>query len=291
MENIILGGEEETVSADDKKFFEGLQEEGFELSTPKQVSPEEAPAKETPEVKQEIQIKEPEVISKQEELKEEPPIKKRSWPEKILEKKEEEWKTKEAQYLSTIEAMKVTPVSDTQQKPKINESREEMLKQIAEKHGLDIEVVKDLDSVFYQKQEIPPEFQEKLSYVDKLREEYEGSLEKRLFEDDFEKRVAPLVRDEYPEISDSDLQNIKNTVKKIAYTEEFAKTPLDYIYRGEPSLRGVVRSTKKTAESSRKGDSKTEMIDYNSLSGEQISNLTGKEFFEYSEWMEKNNPK
>ena len=72
------------------------------------------------------------------------------------------------------------------------------------------------------------------------------------------------------DVSDDDLAKLKSRLKKMAFTEEYAGTPLDLIYKGLDTFRPIEK--KKSAESSRGGEARDDdtVIDFENVSTEQI---------------------
>jgi hypothetical protein len=121
--------------------------------------------------------------------------------------------------------------------------------------------------------------------LDSMKAEKQAQIEAKGFEQEFGENILPLVKAEYPEISEGQLEVIKNKLKEVAYTEQFAKTPLGVIYKGVDDFRGVETARRASAEAGRGGNKAQAGKDFDSVSEEDISKMSAEEFDRYSTYM------
>jgi hypothetical protein len=170
--------------------------------------------------------------------------------------------------------------SKLQEALKVKDSPEktEKIKEIAEKFGLDAEMVSEIVGL---SQSATPK--DVLSRLEKLEKTSETTTEQQQdveFERDFSKNVLPLIKDEYPEASDKLVGRIKTLIESLAFTEELIGTPLSMIYKGSEQFRGV--KGKKSAESST-GSGRIEKVGIEGVTPEDIENMSDAEFDKFSD--------
>lgn len=128
------------------------------------------------------------------------------------------------------------------------------VKEIAEKHNIPEELAKDLieAAVSQTGPGITPELQERLDAVDELRNKSELEAEYVQYNADFESSIVPLIKEEYGEdVSPGTISEIREQLKELAYSTEYAKVPYEVIYKGRAEFRGLVPPPKKGAEATK----------------------------------------
>lgn len=127
---------------------------------------------------------------------------------------------------------------------------DESIKALAEKHGISEELAKDLIGEAAKRSGVlPKEVQEKLNAVDELRQKSEIEAEYVQYNADFENLIVPLMKAEYGEkIPAGVMTEVREKLKELAYTPEYAKVPYEVIYKGRGEFRELVAPEKKGAE-------------------------------------------
>ncbi|MES2224990.1 MAG: hypothetical protein V4478_03310 [Patescibacteria group bacterium] len=204
----------------------------------------------------------------------------------------------EADLKADIENLK----NGTLPEKKQDESKEEdvdidaVAKAIIEKHDVqDPEVIEDIFKAikgYVSKQSaLPADLQAKLAQIDEIKAAEEIKVEEANFNRDFDKDILPLIKSEYGEdITDEKVAEIKEKLKEIAYSPEYAKVPYDEIYHGKRDFRGVVAPKKKSAEGTRESsiNLKAGETNYSELTDAEAAALSPEEFQKYSDNMAKN---
>lgn len=139
---------------------------------------------------------------------------------------------------------------------------------VIEKHGLDEEQSKLLES---------------------LKGEREQLLIEKGFNTDFESNVLPLLKEEYPGISAEKIAEIKSEIFAKIQTDQFALTPLQILYRGEATFRGRVSPKKAGPDEGTKvaGKDGKKVWDFATVTEEDLKDPSFP-FEQYSDWGEKN---
>jgi len=270
----------EGLNAEDIKILEDLKAEGNEVAglTPEpapnepktEEPPKEEPKKEEPK-EEAVPDREPDA------KKEEAPDRKPKYiPAWELAKQEKIWADEKAQLEAKLAELSQKPPAET----------EDEVKALADKYQVDEDAMRDIIAVVSKKVSptLPNGFLENLKELQELGKATKASLEEQAFTKDFEREVLPLVRAEYPDISEDVLAKIRADVRNTAYDAKFLHTPLNVIYKGIDSFRGVVQPKKKSADSGRGGESRAQVLDLENLSEEEVKSLPAEDFIKYSEY-------
>jgi len=169
------------------------------------------------------------------------------------------------------------PDPDSEKTPELDATLDE----IAKKHDLPVDFIKDLAKVLAPKAaktEMPAE-------VTKLLEEQRVKEERHHFDDDFRKTILPLVKAEYPDISDEKLAEVQEDLHNLAYTTKHGENSLAFIYKGDDDFRGLVQPKKVTAEEGKQfTGSGGKVVNFESATDEDIAAMDLKTFAQYSNW-------
>lgn len=271
------------LNEEDMKILKDLEADGHEVAgltpaqnaeetKPEEESQEEAPKEEEP--KQEAEPQKDAQPDKKEPEKETEDRKPRYIPAWELKKQEKQWEAEKARLEAELEQAR---------QAKTPAEAEDDVDAIAKKYDLEPSVVKDLVEIA-AKRALPPEFRAKLQEFEEVSKATKATLEEQAFSKDFASQVEPLVRAEYPDISDDALAKIREDIKSHAYSKDFLTTPLHVIYKGVDSFRGRVQPKTKTVEGKRGGEGRTDVVDFDSLTEDQVQNLSGEDFIKYSEY-------
>jgi len=179
---------------------------------------------------------------------------------------------------------------------KTDEELEKEINDIAEQQGVDPKVIKAaVDIAVKRAGVLPPGVMQELEHVRKYREQQDVQAEEVLFSADFERQITPLIKAEYGESASQEvIDGIKEKMKSLAYSPEFANVTYTMLYKGSDQFRGIVPTPKRGAESSRGGTitqattSTEDDIDLTKpLADDVIGKLSDKQFEIYSDNMQK----
>lgn len=168
---------------------------------------------------------------------------------------------------------------------------------LVEKHGITAELAIDLYHIAAENAgKLPPEIAQQLKDVGEFRNQQAIATEAAAFSADFDKAIVPLIKAEYgDDVSPDVIAGIRENLKGLAYTPDFAKVPYDVLYKGNDQFRGMVAPKKKGAEGARGGHQQSvdagksgedgELDLSTPLSDDAIRGLTDKQFEEYEKNM------
>ncbi len=245
--------------------------------------PEKKPAEKKPE---EDGKKPEEKVEKRREAKLIP-----AWQYEIAKKKMAD---ENSSLKAEIERLSGKAQGDLSQKGKDDLKKE--IEKLAEDEGVSSSLVERMLDIMKKNADpaIPQEFLTKLEEVDRLRAEREVEVEEAKFSRDFDATIVPLVRAEYGDnVPQHVIDEVKNDLKELAYSEEYGKIPYSTIYKGEDKFRSRVAPAKKGAEGSSAGTFHKEGIQGSGgkdlskpLSDQDIRTLSDKDFETYMNNME-----
>jgi len=272
--------DEQIPDEETRKTLEAMQAEGHDVPALEEPVKKEEPIKEEPEKPKEGDEDDSEEEVKPNRLPKMMPV----FKQKIAEKA---WSKRETELLGEIETLKNKPTEAPVQQAKVTEDMDSKIAELAEKKGVDAELIKDIIGLV-PNQDSSEEVKEAMQVIKDLKASNEQTKADVDFSKEFE-GVKPLIKAEYPNISDGDLSNIQKQLKDNAFTEEYAKTPLSVIYKGLDGFREAVITKKKTAESSRSGQNRnSEVQDYSSWTEDDVKNSSREDFEKYSKWVDEN---
>lgn len=161
-------------------------------------------------------------------------------------KKKEKWESEKNSLVQEIEQLKASRIEPTA--PKANDVPVDDIAKIAEKHGLDPEILQDLSE--HLKGTMPS--QDSLSTDD--RQLLKGLQEQQTLKNadveyikSFDFHVIPLIEQDFPNADAKTVTEIKEQLKAEAFTEKHSSTPITTLYKALKS--GFDKS--QSAESSR----------------------------------------
>lgn len=181
---------------------------------------------------------------------------------------------------------------DTTVTPKGNEKLSEVKKIFDESYGISSEHFEALVAAItpaqvekiIEKEGISPE---DATMLREAREERVQAQIERGFRTDFEENVLPLIKSEYPGISDEGVKKLREEIFGKIQTDEFARTPLKTIFKGEDGFRKRFNSPQGSIDSGRPGSLHKGGKDWSTMSETDINNLSDEEFDQYSDYMAK----
>lgn len=287
---------EDGLDKEGKEVLDELEKEGFEIAgreKPAEIIPEEKP---TPKP----EVKSPDETKPEEKPEAKPELKPEEKPTPKPEEKPVDRKVQHVplpKYLDTERQLKeanekIAELSKAGAKPseeKIADATE-AVKTLVDKFGYDEENAKQLVEVFKHMipgQTISPEVKkamEALPLLDKMRSDLEAQQETAAFDQDFSKSVLA----NFPH-----LDKYKDQIKEMAYSEDYAKTPLRAVALAFMDAEGIsqkqadVITSEKPGGGSNKG---AETIDFDNITDDQFNKLTPDQqdkFFAHQEAKEK----
>lgn len=261
----------------DKESQEVMKELGIEES-PK----EEQPKEETPseEPKSEPQEEIAPVEENKERKPREMPLWKHEVEKKQLQKHHEEEKSALQQQLDKISS-DFEEFKRGHSKQEITDKKDEVsdkLEILANKYEVDGGFIRELfDIIPKSSSALPEDITEKLKSVDDLREKARIQQENYEFNVSFVKKVAPKLKEEFPNISDEEIEQVKKDIEKHYYSDKYISLDTDEIFTLKKSE--LTLPTKKTpSEKGTRGVARGEKpIDYEGITEEQYSRLSPEE--------------
>lgn len=118
----------------------------------------------------------------------------------------------------------------------------------------------------------------RLERLEKLEETRLNQIEATEFDRHFEAELVPLVKAEYPGLSDRQLAEVKERMQKLAYSEPYLALSLDKIWKVEDEFRTLVPKNRKTAEPSRGGTDRGDTLDFDKVTDEDLAQMDDKTF-------------
>ncbi len=148
------------------------------------------------------------------------------------------WEKKEKELQSEIENLRKS------NEGKSEPAQDEKIKKFAEKHGFEVDFVNDLMALLPKSGNVPEDIASKLKALD---DEKEAARQDRMFDEDYDKKIVPLLKD----IPEDKRDRAKKLLKTLAFTTTYANTPLDVIWRGCEEFDEFKQKGRKSGESSR----------------------------------------
>lgn len=198
---------------------------------------------------------------------------------------EKQFAKREAELLGQIESLKNQPPS--QETPKPSQVNIDKVSGLADKYGVDKDLVKELVELAGERQ-IPENIIKATQELEQIKKERQQELEDKQFENEF-KSLETSIKGEFPNITEGELANVKARLNKLAFSEEYNTVPLSFIYKGIDDFRKASVPRKKTAETSSTGKDETikGQKNYSEWGEEDIEKASAEEFDKYSKWADK----
>lgn len=164
-----------------------------------------------------------------------------------------------------------------------SEESDELIKKFAEENLLEEKAVRGLLELAEKrigKPATPAIPKELLDEVERSRKEREIAEEKSKVEREFDEKVIPLIRKQYPGATPEHIQRVKESIQALAFTDRYHTYAVEDIYRAKSD--DFVFQSKVSAEPSRGGAG--QMIDYESVTDEQLDAMSPEEAEKYFAW-------
>lgn len=113
-----------------------------------------------------------------------------------------------------------------------------------------------------------------------LQDERDLNVQLNQYSEEFEKDVAPLVKDY--QLSDTALKDLKSTLKDFAFSETYAKVPLKEIFAIKQSTLNLT-IPKKSSEGKGVKARANEIVDFDNMDEDTFSKLTPEQVIAFSE--------
>ena len=271
------------ISDDTKATMDYFKAQGNSFEEPVEAKPEESVA--TPEpVKAEDKPEEPKEEVKTDELKpNRTPKVMPVWQHEVELKKIEKQHQQELE--DARKAAQETFKKNDEPDSAISVS--DKIKQVADEFGVDENVLAKI--VDLAKPEIPAEFREAAKELNAIKQERLQQQEELGFDKEFN-NVLPLIVQEYGELDASQLSEIKTKLKDIAFQEQFAKTPLNVIYKGFDDFRNT-KVIKRTMEPTRMAPNTDSSPDFSGMTDEDLAKADRDTQAKYFAWADQKNQK
>ena len=243
-----------------------------EIEKEKGESLEKKPGKEEEPGKEE---KEAEKVEREEKPKRTPrlmPV----FTHKIEKRKWEKEKKEYEEAISELNAkLKVKPEAD----------KEKLIKETAEKHGVEPELIKDIIKIIGPSQvAIPDSLKKDIEVLKKSKEDVDWAKEDKGFEDDFEENVLPILEKE--EVPKDKVKTLKGILKTQAFTQKYAPYDLTDVFyalrrKGEfDEVLGEPKGKKSAEDTKGVGVRGTELK-------KAVKDMSDEEFDKWDEGLEK----
>ena len=155
--------------------------------------------------------------------------------------------------------------------------------QVASKHGLDVEAVKDLFTTY---QKSLPDF----SKYEQLIKDKEVENHKILVEREFDEKVAPLLVKDYPQATSEHIRSVKERIAELAFTKDFNTYRLEDIYKVNKDDFEFKNSISAESSSGRA----SEFVDFTKMTDEEEIELADRDpvaYRKYVKWSVANDSK
>lgn len=173
----------------------------------------------------------------------------RYMPLKKYNKAKEKWTVREQELLSQLseKEQKLEELNKITKAGKIDED----VQAYADKHGIEKDAVLDLLGIAEKHFGID---QKALSEIQKYKQQETQEIG---FNNEFSKTVLPVIKEHLPNLTDSQLNEVKAELKKLAFADDkAAKLPLDYfLYKNLSNFKGQFepREKRKAMDNSKSG--------------------------------------
>lgn len=195
-----------------------------------------------------------------------------AWKLEVTKKKFAE---RESKLLGELESFK--KVSTPQEKGDAsNEDVKDQIEKIGQEYGTDPKFIEEILGLVDKGKSIPSDLVDRLQ---KLEIEKQEAQEENEFASEFDRDVAPLVKESYPEISDSALQKVKSAIHDMAFTEEYHKLPLAKILKAEKeSIDKLIPALKKkTMDDGKSGKVRSAAKQKSDVTEDDLENMSDED--------------
>jgi hypothetical protein len=206
-----------------------------------------------------------------------------AWKLKVAEDQKAKAEARYQEAQGEIERLSRKPEMTNSDKENLGDA----LEALGDEFGVDKNFLAKLEKAIVSKTSIPKDISEKLKELDVIKQDRAKEYQENSYLKEFESDVLPIIKAENPNISETALSQIKDNLKKYAFSEEYAKLPLNKVFKVEKETLGIPVATphKKTVESSRSGTTRaTTTIDFDDMSEEQFKTLAPEQMLEFAKY-------
>ena len=259
------------VSPETEAVLAELRKEGYELESE---APKEEPAHKKAEEPQVPSQEEPQETS-QEPVDRAPkePALIPAWEHKVAEKR---WEKEREQLQAQLEQLRAQPTQPTQE-----QARD--LRSLAQQYGLVLDESQEQFFSALLQQAVPHDVTKKLEALERDRQV--AYLESQ-YEQEFNKDVAPLLRERYGEVSEEKLAELKAKLHDTAFSETYAKVPLRKVFLAEEDMFKLQRmEPQTTVQAVKGGKTRAVHVDYDSIDEDTFKRMSPQDIEKYTEHM------
>jgi hypothetical protein len=127
---------------------------------------------------------------------------------------------------------------------------------------------------------IPEDLPKALEAIAEIKSKSEKEKEDYEYDSNFRKEIIPKLKEEYPQITDEEIESVKSEMKKPYFSERFISLSAGEIYQLTKSTFKdlIAPERRQTVEKGTKGISRGgKMLDYGNLTEEDYKNMTPQE--------------
>lgn len=159
----------------------------------------------------------------------------------------------------------------------------ERVSALAEKIGVDSESLTELLAL--AKNDASAEFNNKLKSIEPLILSVQQEKETQVFNKEFETKLLDLVKEEH---GAENVDKVKKSLERLAFTSAYAKVPLEMIYKGLDLFRAKKAPKTSPEGSGGGGNNITKVVDFSKITEDDIDGMDEKTFEAYGKWLRKN---
>ena len=210
------------------------------------------------------------------------------WKHKVAEKK---WQEEKADLEGQIEKLKnlgqdAPPAPDAGASQEDQQKYQDQLATLAEDAGIDVKQLEKIIQIARAgvnvglsetERKTLEVIAEKLPVITQTAEQIEKDRqfeeERKEFNSEFDKDISDLVKEEYPHATSKQIEEVRESLEELAFSERYAQVPLAEIYRGRSEFRDLFPEPKKSGETggSRK---ETPKVDDEDVTEEDFKNMS-----------------
>lgn len=151
------------------------------------------------------------------------------------------------------------------------------IKAIAEESGYDETFLKKFANTILLKAKPSGDTEKQLK---EIQDRLALDNELKLYSDEFEKDVVPLIKEKYPDLPTDTLSQLKSTLRDLAFSDTYAKVPLKEIFQIKESTLNI-KAPKRSSENKGVRVRNDGIVDMDNLSETDFSNLSPEKVEEF----------
>lgn len=155
-------------------------------------------------------------------------------------------------------------------------SRLAKIEEVANKHGVDPELAKELLDAFKQSIEIPD-----VSKYEEILKEREMESHKLKASNEFDEKVLPLIKKDFPNATMEHIADVKSKVTELAFSKGYNTYAIEDIYK----VRRDDFEFKNGYSAESSGGRSTQLVDFSKMSDEEEHALAEKDPASYEKYL------